>query len=190
MKPHTTEGIAASSSMIILNVSLSFGPQNSDTKIAAPSPNGTAIHIANVVTLKVPKIKAKVPYLLLLSEVGYHSGLVKNCPKSKPLKRKPAPSRNTKKKIPKTKIIQLIPHKRINSSITVSENGRFAALLFRRMFISFSCPLTVQNRVSQQSFDLLLTESNRDMPSLRPSVHRGNTCTMDVRSDMFCQGHS
>ena len=163
MNPHTTEGIAARSSMIILNVSLSFGLQNSDTNIAAPSPKGTAIHIAKTVTLKVPTIKAKAPYLLLFSEVGCHSTLVRNSFKSKPLKRKPAPSRNTKKKMPNTKIIELIPHKRINNSMAVSENGRFAVLFLRRMFIYFSCSLTARNRASQQSFDLRRKKSIRDM---------------------------
>lgn len=61
MKPQTTEGIAASNSMTIFNVSLSRGPQNSETKIAAPSPNGTAMSIARSVTASVPTVKASVP---------------------------------------------------------------------------------------------------------------------------------
>lgn len=148
---------------MILNVSLSFGLQNSETKIAAPSPNGTAIHIAKVVTLKVPTIKANAPYLLLFSEVGCHSTLVRNSVRFKPLKRKPAPSRNTKKKIPKTKMIQLIPHRRINSSITLSENGRFALLFFRRIFIYFTYFRPARNRVVELFFDLLPTESSQGM---------------------------
>ena len=126
--------------MIILNVSLSLGLQNSDTKIAAPSPNGTAMSIAKAVTLNVPRMRANVPYRLLLNEVGYHSGLVRNCPRSNPPKRNPAPSRNTKKKMPNTKSIELMPHKRIKSSITVSESGTFAPLFFGRRFTNYSSP--------------------------------------------------
>ena len=138
MNPQTTEGIAASNSMIILNVSRSFGLQNSDTKIAAPSPNGTASSIAKAVTLKVPRMRANVPYRLWFSEVGYHSGLVKNSPNFKPPKRNPAPSRNTKKKMPNTKMIALMPHKRMNSSITVSEKGTFAPLFLPSIFTDSS----------------------------------------------------
>jgi hypothetical protein len=61
IKPHTTLGMAASSSMTIFKVSLSLGPQNSDTKIAAPRPKGTAIAMASTVTLKVPTVSASVP---------------------------------------------------------------------------------------------------------------------------------
>ena len=130
MNPQTTDGIAARNSMTILKVSFSFGLQNSDIKIAAPSPKGTAINIANAVTLNVPIINASVPYLLLFRDVGYHSSLVKNSDKFNPPKRKPAPSLNTKKKIPKTKIIQLIPHNLMNTSITDSQNDAAVAELF------------------------------------------------------------
>ena len=58
MKPQTTEGIAASSSMTIFSVSFDARPQNSETKTAAPSPNGTAMSIASPVTLTVPTISA------------------------------------------------------------------------------------------------------------------------------------
>ena len=61
MKPQTTDGIAASSSMTILSVSLHLLPQNSETKTAAPSPNGTAITIASTVTLNVPTMSASTP---------------------------------------------------------------------------------------------------------------------------------
>ena len=61
MNPQTTEGIAASSSMTILRVSLSLGPQNSDTKTAAASPAGTAITMASSVTEAVPAIRARIP---------------------------------------------------------------------------------------------------------------------------------
>ena len=61
MNPHTTLGMAASSSMTILSVSLSLGPQNSETKMAAPSPNGTASRIATAVTDSVPTVRARVP---------------------------------------------------------------------------------------------------------------------------------
>src|SRR5437763_551819 len=40
MKPHTTDGMAASSSITILSHSLTRGAQNSETKTAAPTPNG------------------------------------------------------------------------------------------------------------------------------------------------------
>ena len=61
MKPQTTLGIAASSSIMILSVSRTRGAQNSERKIAAPRPNGTAITIASAVTLSVPTVSANVP---------------------------------------------------------------------------------------------------------------------------------
>ena len=61
MNPHTTEGIAASSSITIFSVSRTRGPQNSETNTAAPSPNGTAISIASPVTLNVPAMSASTP---------------------------------------------------------------------------------------------------------------------------------
>ena len=61
MKPQTTLGMAASSSMTILSVSLSLGPQNSETKMAAPRPNGTASSMATAVTDRVPTVRARVP---------------------------------------------------------------------------------------------------------------------------------
>ena len=45
--PQTTEGMAASSSTVILSVSLARGPQNSEMKMAAPMPNGTASAMAS-----------------------------------------------------------------------------------------------------------------------------------------------
>ena len=59
--PQTTEGMAASSSMVILSVSLARGPQNSERKTAAPMPNGTASTMASRVTLAVPAISASTP---------------------------------------------------------------------------------------------------------------------------------
>ena len=61
MNPQTTEGIAANSSIRILHISFNLGPQNSETKIAAPRPNGTAMIMAKTVTLNVPMIRAKTP---------------------------------------------------------------------------------------------------------------------------------
>ena len=61
MKPHTTLGIAASSSITIFSVSRTRGRQNSERKTAAPRPNGTAISIASAVTLNVPTMSASVP---------------------------------------------------------------------------------------------------------------------------------
>jgi hypothetical protein len=61
MKPQTTEGIAAKSSITIFKVSLVRWPQNSETKMAAPRPKGTAINIASSVTLAVPAISARTP---------------------------------------------------------------------------------------------------------------------------------
>ena len=60
-KPQTTEGMAASSSMVTLSDSLARGPQNSEMKIAAPIPNGTANAMASAVTLTVPAISASTP---------------------------------------------------------------------------------------------------------------------------------
>ena len=54
MNPQTTEGIAAKSSMTTFSTSFTCLPQNSETKTAAPRPNGTASNIASVVTLNVP----------------------------------------------------------------------------------------------------------------------------------------
>ena len=61
MKPHTTDGMAASSSMVTLSDSLARGPQNSEMKTAAPMPNGTASAMASRVTLAVPAISASTP---------------------------------------------------------------------------------------------------------------------------------
>ena len=61
MKPHTTEGIAASNSMIILSISFMRPVQNSEMNIAAPRPKGTAIAMARMVTLPVPTISASTP---------------------------------------------------------------------------------------------------------------------------------
>ena len=61
MKPHTTDGIAASSSMVILRTSFHRGPQNSETNTAAPSPKGTAKAMARAVTLAVPAMSASTP---------------------------------------------------------------------------------------------------------------------------------
>ena len=61
MNPHTTEGIAASSSMTILSVSLTRLLQYSERNTAAPMPNGIAISMANTVTLPVPTRSANTP---------------------------------------------------------------------------------------------------------------------------------
>ena len=46
--------------------------------MAAPSENGTATSIANPVTLAVPAISARAPYVGLCPEVGRQRGDVKN----------------------------------------------------------------------------------------------------------------
>jgi len=196
MNPHTTDGMTARNSITILNVSLNVGEQNSDTKIAAPSPNGTAINIAKDVTLNVPKINAKVPYLLLFSDVGYHSSLLKNSQRFNPLNRKLAPSLNTKKKIQKTNRIELIPQSRMKSSMTVSENGRLVALFgcIRIKFyllksIVFICKFAVainsslkaQTQVFQQFFDHPQIKSNQGILLLLHLAPQVNTCIMVVR---------
>ena len=61
MKPHTTDGIAARSSITIFSVSLSLGEQNSEMKSAEPKPNGTAISMESIETLTVPAIRANTP---------------------------------------------------------------------------------------------------------------------------------
>ena len=135
MKPHTTEGIAASNSITIFNPSLSFGPQNSEIKMAAPNPKGTEISTAKQLTLAVPKISASIPYRGLEFEDGYHSGLVRNLIRSNPPspKSKGAPSLKTKKKIPKTNRIALIPHRRIRFSMIHSAT----ICLVVRLFLKF-----------------------------------------------------
>ena len=60
-KPQTTEGIAASNSMVIFRNSRVLPLQNSETKIAAPSPKGTARPMAMITTLPVPRIRARAP---------------------------------------------------------------------------------------------------------------------------------
>jgi hypothetical protein len=121
MKPQTMLGIAASSSMTTFKISRVFPLENSDTKIAAPRPNGTAMSIATPVTLSVPASRASVPKRTLLIEVGYHSVLVRNWPVlNSLLTRIGAPSRKTKKKIAKTKRIALTPQMRMSSSMAFS----------------------------------------------------------------------
>ena len=61
MKPHTTEGTAARSSITILSVSFVRLRQNSDTNTAAPRPKGTAMTMESSVTLSVPTISAPAP---------------------------------------------------------------------------------------------------------------------------------
>ena len=121
MKPHTMLGIAASSSMMIFKISRSLPVQNSEMKIAAPRPKGTAISIATPVTLSVPMSSASVPKRTLLIEVGYQSVLPRNSPMLNSLcARIGAPSRKTKKKIAKTKKIALMPQMRMSSSMAFS----------------------------------------------------------------------
>ena len=73
MNPQTTEGMAASSSITTFRVSLVLPVQNSETKMAAPTPKGTAMTMARKVTLKVPTISAPTPNLVCVCEVGNHS---------------------------------------------------------------------------------------------------------------------
>ena len=61
MNPHTTEGIAASSSTNTFSNSRTRPVANSPMYIAAPNENGIATIIASPVTLAVPSISAKVP---------------------------------------------------------------------------------------------------------------------------------
>ena len=75
MKPQTTDGMAASSSMTIFSPSFQRGLQNSDRKTAAPIPKGTAMAIESAVTAPVPAMSARAPYRLRCTEVGYHSVL-------------------------------------------------------------------------------------------------------------------
>ena len=68
--------------------------------------------IASVVTLKVPAIIASTPYRLLTSEVGYHCSLKRNWLRLKcELPRIGKASLKTKKKMPRTKTIALMPHR-------------------------------------------------------------------------------
>ena len=110
MKPQTTLGMAASSSITIFNVSFVLPVQNSETKIAAPNPKGTAITIASVVTLRVPTMSAPMPYWGWTEEVGIQFLLKKNSLKSS-FARKGAPSLKTKKKMPNTNTMALMPQR-------------------------------------------------------------------------------
>ena len=61
MKPHTTEGIAASSSTRTLRYSRARGEANSPMYRAAARENGTAVSTARPVTEAVPRIRANAP---------------------------------------------------------------------------------------------------------------------------------
>ena len=126
MKPHTTDGIAASNSIVTFSVSFTRPWQNSETNTAAPMPNGTAITIATPVTLSVPTMSASTPYCGRLSDFGIQLIEPKNSPKFS-FDRNGAPSRKTKKKMPKTKIIAEMPQSLMSSSRARSAkiaNGR------------------------------------------------------------------
>ena len=99
--------------------------------MAEPMPSGTAITTARVVTVSVPTISASTPNRTWLSDVGYHSVLNRNSFRFRPLNRKPAPSRNTKKKIPNTNTMALTPQARISPSISGSAS-RCTSARFRR----------------------------------------------------------
>ena len=77
IKPQTTDGIAASSSTRIFRNSRVRPVANSPMYMAAPREKGIAISMASPVTLAVPTIKARAPYVGLTSEVGAHLGEVK-----------------------------------------------------------------------------------------------------------------
>jgi hypothetical protein len=61
MNPQTMLGMAASSSINTFRVSFTRPVQNSETKMAAPRPNGMARSMARPVTLSVPMISAATP---------------------------------------------------------------------------------------------------------------------------------
>ena len=120
MKPHTTEGIAASSSITTFRISFNRAPQNSDMKIAPPKLNGTAMVIAKIATLKVPKMMRAAPKLAG-SCVGSHFSDVNSSHTLKlPLNNSPLPSQNTKIKMANTNTTALMPQMRMIHSMSPS----------------------------------------------------------------------
>ena len=90
----------------------------------------------------IPAMMARMPYRLLLTEVGYHSVLKKNFNGSHFENKNPAPSRKTKKKMPKTKIMALIPQILMVVSIRNSEMvvHCFRVIMCGVPLISDNCP--------------------------------------------------
>src|SRR5437773_2206740 len=121
MNPQTTDGMAARNSITIFSVSRVFEPQYSDTKIAAPSPLGTAIAIARAVTDSVPARSATMPNCGWIVESGRQFALVKNSRRLRPLTSAGAASRKTKNRMLKTKKMALHPQRRIVHSMRFSD---------------------------------------------------------------------
>ena len=121
MKPQTTLGIAAKTSMTTFNTSLTLPLQNSETNTAPPSAKGTAISMASNVTQPVPTMRAPIPKRGLPGEFGNQSVVNRNFPRSS-FASIGAPSRKTKKRMPKTKMMALMPQRRMKTSMAFSAN--------------------------------------------------------------------
>ncbi len=120
MKPHTTEGIAASSSTRTFSASRTRPVANSAMKIAAPRENGTETSMARPVTLAVPTMSASAPNVGSGSDVGRHAIDPKNSPKLNSPKTKPKPSRVMKTKIPMMKTIAEMPPTKTTAATALS----------------------------------------------------------------------
>ena len=114
-KPKTTLGIAAISSTIDFKISLICFGASSAINNAVIIPNGTAIIAAPTVTSRDPIIRANTPYDAG-SDEGYQ--YFPNTKLIMPYSLKKAnPSFKRKPNIKTTKIIAIIPHKKIIFSI-------------------------------------------------------------------------
>ena len=133
MNPQTMDGMAARNSIKTFRTSRVRVVQNSDTKIAAAKPTGTAMIIARSVTDAVPARRARMPNCGRIVDSGRQLRLVKNSLRSSVWKRAEAPSRKTKTKIANTKIIALQPHSPMSSSMIVSVNAPSRRLISGRM---------------------------------------------------------
>ena len=134
MNPQTMDGMAARNSIKTFRTSRVRVVQNSDTKIAAAKPTGTAMIIARSVTDAVPARRARMPNCGRIVDSGRQLTLVKNSSlRSSVWKRAEAPSRKTKTKIANTKMIALQPHSPMSSSMIVSVNAPSRRLISGRM---------------------------------------------------------
>ncbi len=118
IKPMTTEGMAANSSIPAFSTSFSRAGAISAINNAAAMPMGTEMAAAPKVTSSEPRISGRIPKRGG-SEMGYQL-----LPKRKSITLSPRnsenPSRSKKRKISKTKTTEKIPLSRMDFSMTHS----------------------------------------------------------------------
>src|SRR3989338_2874419 len=132
MKPSTTLGIAAKSSMPDLRTSLTRPGATSAMKTAAAIPSGMAITAAPRVTRSEPRISGRMPKSGG-SEIGYQLVPVRNAA-GRTVKKSRAPSFRRKTKISETMRIEATPLARTSASTIFSlsrlfDNGHEVYLL-------------------------------------------------------------